>query len=200
MKERILKVRSKLKGWLQGKGYHEALKAIKFGETYHKGIRKDGITPEFFHQISMAYQFQTIHQLAIDPERVFVAIFLHDLMEDYPDQVNFGHFLDVFKNEDRARVYYKDSIRLDKKSKEDTLEYFDGIQKCQVASLVKGLDRWHNFDTMTGVFTREKQVEYINECENWIIPMLQEAEDLYPEQSMLYRNLIGLLYVQIKLS
>lgn len=42
-----------LKQQLVGAKYHRALKAMNFARQYHKGIRKDGVTPEFDHYPEM---------------------------------------------------------------------------------------------------------------------------------------------------
>jgi hypothetical protein len=45
-----------------------------------------------------------------------------------------------------------------------------------IASLVKGCDRMHNFQSMPGVFTIPKQVEYLAEGEEDILPMLLQGK------------------------
>ena len=52
---------------------------------------------------------------------------------------------------------------------------------------------------MPGVFTPEKQHEYIVECETWIIPMLKLARRKFPEQEPAYENLKRMLTSQIEL-
>lgn len=56
------------------------------------------------------------------------------------------------------------------------------------ASIVKPADRIHNNNSMVGVFSTEKQIEYVNEVEKHFLPMIKKAEGLFPDQFMAYMN------------
>ncbi len=53
-----------LRHYLKGKGFHSALKALKFGEEEHSkigtGYRKDKVTPNFYHQVEIALSLITL--------------------------------------------------------------------------------------------------------------------------------------------
>ena len=40
-----------LRYWLLGREFYTALKAPRYAADYHTGLRKDGVTPEFEHQL-----------------------------------------------------------------------------------------------------------------------------------------------------
>ena len=89
-----------LRYWLIGRGYIQALKAMEFGKRYHKGLRKDGVTPEFHHQISIAQYVRTLPNL-IDMERTLCVVFLSHLKHLYAAidylLINFPFkFIDLF--------------------------------------------------------------------------------------------------------
>ena len=76
------KLKLSLRYWLHGKEYFTALKAMDLANFYHDGMRKDGKTPEFHHQVSIAAYIRTLPNL-LKPEATITAAFLHDLVEDY---------------------------------------------------------------------------------------------------------------------
>jgi (p)ppGpp synthase/HD superfamily hydrolase len=182
---------------LQGKEYYNALKALSFAQRYHKGMRKDGVTPEFDHQVSIALYAWTLPNL-IHREAVIAAILTHDIPEDYDVSVmEIGQLFD-----DAAfRVLVCNGV-------ENVTKVFRGIVKPKdllyaamaadpVASIVKGCDRHHNFQSMPGVFSYEKQVSYVAEAEEDILPMLKLARDLHWPQVLAYENVKHVLRSQI---
>ena len=68
-----------------------------------------------------------------------------------------------------------------------------------LASIAKGVDRMHNFQSMSGVFDLDKQQRYMEETEQYIIPMLKEARKNFPEQEPVYQNIKHVLRTQIEL-
>lgn len=185
------KVYIALRYWLHGKGYHKALNAMSFAALYHTGMRKDNITPEFHHQISIASYIRTLPNLQFQEDTI-AAAFLHDVAEDY--HVPFANIeYDFGKN-------ITDAVkRLTKSSEQDLSHYYNEIATCPIASIVKGGDRIHNFQTMTDVFTTEKQKEYILECNKFILPALKEARRKFPSQEPAYENIKLVLMSQIEL-
>lgn len=57
-----------LRYFLQGAEYFLALEAMQFAQQYHRGVRKDGVTPEFDHQISIAHFVRTLRHQLVQPE------------------------------------------------------------------------------------------------------------------------------------
>lgn len=73
LKEDYLKQKTYLKGWLLGKGYFKALKAMEFAQLHHNGKRKDG-QEEFSHQVSQACYAITLSDYLLYPEDGYLTI------------------------------------------------------------------------------------------------------------------------------
>lgn len=184
-----------LRYWLQGRNYFQALKAMEYGEARHVGVRKDKVTPEFSHQVAIANYLRTLESVMLYPEATLVTVFLHDVVEDCDIPIEeIGH---LFGDQVRASVWLLTKVyRGDKKG---PAAYFEAIAGDPIASIVKGGDRVHNQQSMPGVFTQEKQREYISECETWIVPMLKMARRNFPAQEPAYENVKHMLGSQIEL-
>jgi (p)ppGpp synthase/HD superfamily hydrolase len=177
--------------WLYGKEYYIAAKAMNFAAKYHVGFRKDNTTPEFHHQISIASYLRTLPGLMYE-EEILTVSFLHDVVEDY--KIDLKEITDNFGFSISKAVNI-----LTKKSGIKELNYFRPMIECPVASIVKGGDRIHNFQTMNEVFSKDKKREYIEECENYILPMLKKARRKFPQQEPAYENIKLVLLSQIEL-
>lgn len=194
-KRNYSKERVALRYWLLGREYHKALRAMEFAEKFHQGVRKDGVTPEFAHQVEIALYVQTLEKYLLYPEDTLCAVFLHDVPEDYDVD------LDKIENEFGTRVrravwaLTKKFQGFDKASRQT----FEEQARDPIASIVKGADRSHNVQTMIGVFTKEKQADYIKYAEKWILPMMKKARRKFPEQTPAYENIKHLLTSQISL-
>jgi (p)ppGpp synthase/HD superfamily hydrolase len=186
--------RERIRAFLLGKSFYLAVEALGFAESYHTGIRKDGVTPEFHHQISIAHFARTLAKLRHE-EAVLCAALLHDVVEDY--DVPIETIRTRFGNQVGDAV-----MLLTKKyrgAKKDTAQYYIDISNCPIASIVKGCDRIHNFQTMPNVFSGEKQTKYMFECESHILPMLNAARNRFPDQELAYENIKYALKSQIDL-
>lgn len=181
--------------WLLGREYFLALDALEYASKYHTGKRKDGKTREYFHQLSIGRYTKSIITSLEYPEATLATVFLHDVSEDY--EVSTDEIRERYGNQVSQSV-----ALLTKKfgdyRKPDT-EYFRDITNDKIASIAKGADRVHNIQTMIGVFTYEKQKEYIQETETYIIPMLKEARRCFPRQEPAYENIRHVLVSQIEL-
>ena len=191
MPDRYTKLEISLRYYLLGAKYHTALKAMNFAKQYHKGLRKDGVTPEFQHQIEMALFIMGLKDV-MDEESAIAVSLLHDVAEDYK-QVSIITINNVF-----GPAIADSCARLDKTGK-DYLLYFDEIGRDPVASLVKGADRVHNVNSMVGVFTKEKQKKYVEEVKHYFLPMLKTARNSYPQQMQAYFSIMHMLRSQINL-
>lgn len=187
------KLRSALRYWLYGKEYYLAVKAMEFAAKHHTGVRKDGLTPEFYHQLSIAGYTRTL--ISLYPEDTMAVAFLHDIVEDY--SVSVGELERQFGK----RVAFSVAL-LSKKKDGYTIEsdpYYLNICNDAIASLIKGADRIHNFQTMIDVFDVPKQKQYIDDCKEGILPMLKRARRKFPEQEPAYENIKHALLSQIDL-
>jgi (p)ppGpp synthase/HD superfamily hydrolase len=184
-----------LRYWMLGKNYHNALAALEFAMPFHSGTRKDGVTPEFEHQLIIASYIKTLNGILIHPEACLAAVFLHDTAEDA--DVGFPEIESLFG----AQVC--EAVRkLTKKHRGEKLDidtYYESMVSCPIASIVKGADRMHNLQSMPGVFDRAKQISYCNETQNHILPMLKKARKTHTQQYDVYENIKLILENQIKL-
>lgn len=180
--------------WLHGAGYFKALEALDLGLEYHTGKRKDG-SPEFDHQVTIAQYLRTLIKGLSYPEETLTVAFLHDIREDYhlSDKLIRDRFGDLVANAVKALSKEIDGIR------RAEADVFRDIAADEIASIVKGGDRIHNHQSMIGVFSTEKQIEYIDETKEWFFPMLKEARRRFPQQEGAYENIKLLLNSQIQL-
>jgi (p)ppGpp synthase/HD superfamily hydrolase len=191
MSDRYTKLEIALRYYLLGAKYHTALKAMDFAKQYHTGTRKDGVTPEFSHQVEMSLYILGLKGL-IDEERTVTVALLHDVVEDY-EHVSIATINSMFGPE------IADSCaRLDKTGKNYDF-YFAEIAKSASDSIVKGADRVHNVNSMKGVFSKDKQNKYIEEVEVHFLPMLKLARNRFPQQMQAYFSIMHMLRSQTNL-
>ena len=195
LKTDFVKLRTKVLGIIEGMAmvdnkYFDLRRAVLFAESVHSGLRKDG-SKEFSHQLEMLAFAITLHSLLTKPFEVYMSIVLHDLYEDYPQ-----HLEDIRRNFPYAEEF---AIRLSKYkdgSENQYQSYFDAIAECEVCSVVKAIDRYHNLSTAPGVFSNNKILEYCNEVEMYFIPMLRKAKKLHNQRAV-YELMKSILTTQI---
>lgn len=188
-----------LRQQLIGGQYFEALSAMEFAEKYHTGMRKDGFTPEFAHQIGIALYAITLPNL-IYREETIATILLHDVREDY--SVTDYEIRQIFKNADMAdRIAHAVECMTKKFRGEerDEDELFARMSLDPIASIAKGADRMNNLQSMIGVFGPDKQRSYIAFAKERILPMLKKARRNFPHQVLAYENIKFVLLSQIEL-
>jgi (p)ppGpp synthase/HD superfamily hydrolase len=188
------KAKISLRYWLIGRGYFRAVKAMEYALTYHKGVRKDGLTPEFYHQLSMAHYARVFEPLLIYKEETYGTIFLHDIPEDY--YVSFEELKSLF--EEMMANASMQLNKMDGDRKMSNTEYFRFMHRDPIVSVCKGVDRINNFQTMVNVFSTSSQLAYITETEHFILPMLKKAKRLFPEQEAIYENMKVMLLNQLE--
>lgn len=192
-----LVMRQWLKGLAESEGlgsrYWDCLEALHYFSMLHGDeVRKDGVTPGFAHQINMLAFARNLHTMLMVPKAVYVSILGHDGIEDYP--------LKRSQIESMFNYYAGYLNALDKncegtpKSKE---VYFADLSECPVTSVVKAIDRIHNFSTMHGVFSATKIEKYVKEGREYFLPMLKRARRNFPQQSPVYELLKSVLVLQL---
>lgn len=189
-----------LRQQLIGARYHHALAALEFAHRFHTGVRKDGVTPEFQHQIEIALFALTLPDLMFRQE-VIATIMLHDVREDYG--VTSAEIRELFfeDSEFAARVdrAVENMTKEWRGVKKDEKALFEAMSQDPIASIAKGCDRMHNLQTMVGVFKLEKQKQYIQEVYDFFFPMLKKVRRLFPHQVNAYENIKHILEGQIQL-
>lgn len=188
------KRRIALNYYLSGKEFFTASSAMAFAERKHTGHRKDGVTPEFQHMLEIALHITTLRDV-IHEEATIAAALLHDVREDC--DVSHQELVSLFGSQIADAVEKLSKVLGGTKKTYDS--YFKEISECPIASLVKGCDRIHNYQSMPKVFTVEKQVSYLEEGSKWFLPMLKQASQNFPSQMLAYANVRHTMKSQIYL-
>lgn len=197
IQDRHRKQLSVMRGFLEGREFYLAAEALELVRKTSDGFRKDQITPQFHHQLSVTRLVSTLLPHLMFPEETLASAFLHDLLEDHGD---------VWTREKLEAKFGKrvaDAVWcLSKKSNGMTKSYesyYGALALCPIGSIVKLADRAHNIQTMHGVFTPEKQQKYIGEVNTYYFPMIRQARREHPRQYGAYENLKILLRCQCRL-
>jgi (p)ppGpp synthase/HD superfamily hydrolase len=197
IQERHRKQLSVMRGFLEGRQYYTAMEAMELVRNTEIGTRKDQITPQFHHQLSVARLVSTLLPHLMFPEETLAAAFLHDLLEDHGDEwtrekleAKFGKVIS-----DAVWCLSKKSNGMSKSAE----SYYGALARCPISSTIKCADRAHNIQTMHGVFTLEKQHAYVGEVSQWYYPMIRQARRSFPRQYGAYENLKILLRCQCRL-
>jgi len=184
-----------LRGFLQGKGYFQAIEALELARKHHKGLRKDNVTPVLDHMVSIVLFVLGLKIPETVLEDLIDVILLHDIREDHgvSDEEIRSRFGDTVA--DAVECLTKEFQGV-KKTPE---VYFGAIPNNLLAAIGKAGDRFHNQDSMSGVFTLAKQREQTDETVTYIIPMLKTARRNFPQFELLFQSLKTALVSQVKL-
>ena len=179
--------------WMEGSGFHVALAAMEFARSWHTGLRKDLVTPQFAHQVYIANYIRTLLPCLMLPEETLATVFTHDVCEDH--DVPFEEISERF-----GPVVGKSTRLLTKKHRGVTIPYdvyFALMAEDPVASIVKPADRGHNIFTMEAAgWGIDKQSGYLGELEERFYPMIKKARNRFTRQVPAYQNVKTLLAVQ----
>lgn len=186
------KERIALRHLLIGRGWYVAAEAMEFAEQYHTGLRKDGVTHEFSHQVGIGLYTWTLTPHLLHPEATMATVFLHDTPEDYG--VSIAEIESHFGGQIAGATW--GMTKEFKGVKRAPEEVKRGQETCPIASVVKGADRIHNQSTAVGVFSAAKIHEYVDETEEIILPMIKVARRKFPSQDGAYQNERTILNVQ----
>ena len=182
---------SALRGHLRGAGFIMAVEALEYARGFHCNLRKDGVTPEFEHQVSIAFHVLDLPGL-IHPEETISTVMLHDTVEDYGAhheaviRSRFGPLVHAGVMSVTKKIpVFVDGVKVHVIERDED-QLFADMSGNAIGSIVKPADRGHNQKTMGGAFTREKQVSYVDFTEERIIPMMKRARHLFPQQYRAY--------------
>lgn len=197
---RFSKLVKALRYYLQGAAdqnpdFYIPLRAFHLAMGTHVGVRKDGVTPEFIHQLETTLFLRTLRGSIKNLHIVLAVQLLHDITEDYG--ITYEQLQADFGTEVAEGVLHMSKVVGGRKLSNE--EYFSKMPENAVATLCKGADRIHNQQSMPGVFSLDKQREYLQETEKYILPMLKKARRLYPEQEAAYENIKLILKSQVEL-
>ncbi len=163
-------------------------KALTYAQEQHADafrkptrFHKDSQVPYIIHPLMMACH---AHALGIRDDAVFAVIMLHDVCEDcgvLPKELPFPE-----------NIQHSVSL-LTKREGQPTAEYYEGIKSDPCACIVKALDRCNNVATMASSFSRKKLIEYVDETEQYVYPLLDHIKHEYME----YRDVIFVIKYQL---
>ena len=165
-------------------------KALPFAKQHHEGqVRKgkDNI-PYISHPLTMA-----CHALAmgIVDDDVLAAILLHDVCEDCgvsPEELPVGEPVQ------QAVALLTKEKRPGETGQQLNERYYAALRGNRIAAIVKLLDRCNNISAMAIGFSRERIVQYIEETEIYVLPLLEYVKESQPE----YYNAAFLLKYHMK--
>ena len=171
------KTYSYLKGMAMGLGWTDTVRALAIARRDHEGqMRKNG-EPYFIHPLTVASHAVA---LGLKEDKIVATALLHDWKEDCKGDVRLLPCSQEVKNAVTKLSFEKKSGI----SKQDQLVmHYDAMREDKIACIVKLLDRCHNVSTMAGVFTSSKLQEYIEETNQFILPLLRYTKDTWPEYS-----------------
>ena len=190
-----------LRHTLLGRHYFQAARALELMLDLHGGVRKDNVTPEWAHPVLV-----TLHLITLDgnwpagwADDLYAAAILHDTLEDKK----------ITREQLQARAQLSDRalrtiIAVSRKERAthtsvDKATYYLRMDTDALAAPIKLADRAHNFDSMIGVFTADKQLEYLAEAQDHILPMAKRARRQWPELYFPIQNLTQHLKGQVNL-
>lgn len=180
------------------KSYVPALNMLEFAKDVHVGTRKDGSTPEFQHQLEIAHFIRTLSKDLRNPALIIGLCLGHDILEDYSNKGPFVTYEQVADISGREMADEIMIISKEYKGKKLGLdEYFANLAKTPHGSIAKGGDRIHNQGSMSLVFSHQKQQSYIEETEQYILPMLKTARRTFFDQEAAYENIKFVLKSQM---
>jgi len=170
------------------RGFYQASVALPYAEEKHRGQSRKGTdcVPYINHPLTMA-----CHALAMDlGDEVVAAALLHDVCEDCGVKPN---ELPVSADIQTAVHLLSFRIEQDESKADAKARYFHHLSENPIASVVKVIDRCNNLSTMASGFSREKMIEYIDETEAYVLPLIDRIKNSWPE----YYNASFLLKYQI---
>lgn len=166
-----------LKGFANGCGMHNTLKALHIAEKFHKNqCRNDG-EPYINHPLRVANE---LINLGIKDDQIVAAALLHDILEDCEFEYGGKELVTQYGLDTEVL----DIIKLLTKCKgANATDYYKTISSDKRSVIIKISDRCHNISTMVGVFTIERMEKYLKETEEYVLPLCSIVKDMYPEYS-----------------
>ena len=172
---------SRLVSFAQIEKLPQTYAALPYMKEKHQGqVRKPAFysrqpVPYIIHPLMMACH---AHALGIREDEILAAILLHDICEDCgvaPEQLPFCEPVKAAV----ARLTFRQGAA--ESAAEAKRRYYEAIAADRIATMVKVLDRCNNISTMAGAFSQGNIIEYIDETETYVLPLLEKAKYSVPE-------------------
>lgn len=160
-----------LKGFASDKKYLR--RAIEVACIAHKGQKRKTGEDYIDHPTTVA---MFLFSLGIKDEEILSIAMLHDVVED--TNISPEELLLKYKMSERI-VTGVTLVSKEEGYNEKT--YYKEISQYPEAAIVKVADRCHNISTMVNAFSDEKIKGYIEETQNYILPLCKEIRRNYTE-------------------
>lgn len=180
MKEDVLdkeNLHAFLQEFAEKRGFSQTLDALAYAELQHEGQYRSGKKhiPYICHPMMVAVQAIS---MGFEDDSLLAACLLHDVLEDCgvePDELPVAD--DTVKI---VKLLTRDKETGCTESGRDA--YYTAIAEIPEAVIVKLLDRSSNLSDMAMGFSRRKMLLYLEETKRWIYPLIEKAEEYYPEK------------------
>lgn len=156
----------------------QTLRVLPLMRRFHEGqTRKgaEGRIPYIVHPLTIAYQCLA---LGLKEDELLATVLLHDVIEDC------GVTLDELPVSEPVKTALEKltfRIREGESRAEAKARYYAAIPCDRIATIVKALDRCNNISTMAMYFSREKMLDYMEETQRYVLPLIEQMEKRYPE-------------------
>ena len=153
-------------------GYVQTKLALPLMKKYHEGQTRKGVEhiPYIYHPLLMACHACA---LGLHEDALIASILLHDVCEDCgiePEELA----VDTLVRETVRTLTYKRLEGETWKTAHD--RYYAGIAESRLATIIKIIDRCNNISTMMSSFSKDRMINYINETEKYIMPLLDRLK------------------------
>lgn len=179
------KTYSYIKGFAMGLHFKNTVKALAFARAAHDGQNRKNGEAYIIHPLTVASHAVA---LGINSDEVLATALLHDVVEDCGVSINDLPVSKQVKEAVKLLTFVKPSKFYERDKEGPKLsnvkkDYYNAISCNRTASIIKILDRCHNVSSMAGTFTEAKLVEYIEETEEYVLPLIRSTKDAWPELS-----------------
>lgn len=170
------------------------LKALGYASRKHKFQNRKGGEAYINHPLWMA-NFAV--GLGLTDDELLAIILLHDVPEDTNTSIDELPFNETI----RRGVKYMTIAEFPGEDKAETKRrYFRSLLEDKNALICKAIDRIDNLSTMTGVFEPERIEKNVRETHELLMPVLEEAKEIYPEYAneiTVLRGMLNIIYTNL---
>ena len=166
-----------IRGYASGVGMIQTQKALSFAREKHNGQKRKNGDPYIVHPLTMACNALS---MGIRDDNTIATILLHDVCEDCGVALEELPINDIVRRGVQLMTF--EVLPGETKDIAKT-RYYNMLIQSKEAVITKFIDRCHNVSSMAGTFSVEKLKSYIKETRTYVLPLLRQAKDHYPEES-----------------
>lgn len=166
-----------IRGYASGVGMIQTQKALSFAREKHNGQKRKNGDPYIVHPLTMACNALS---MGIRYDNTIATILLHDVCEDCGVALEELPVNDIVRRGVQLMTF--EVLPGETKDIAKT-RYYNMLIQSKEAVITKFIDRCHNVSSMAGTFSVEKLKSYIKETRTYVLPLLRQAKDHYPEES-----------------